>query len=90
VIQDKISHNHTYLVVTNYWTPQNENNDKCNKEEEEVNMVQSIPVKAEKKSNKWTRQIDQLKEHKIIIDFGMTSHFISEELHLLVEGASKK
>ncbi len=54
VIQDKISHNHTYLVATNNWTPLYENNDKSNKEEEEVNMVQSIPVKAEKKSNKWT------------------------------------
>jgi hypothetical protein len=42
VIQDKISHNHTYLVATNYWTPLYENNDKSNEEEEEVNMVQSI------------------------------------------------
>jgi hypothetical protein len=58
VIQDKISHIHTYLVATNYWTPLNENNDKSDKEEEEVNMVQSIPVKAEKKSNKWAWCID--------------------------------
>jgi hypothetical protein len=55
VVQDKISHNHTYLVTTNYWSPLNENDDDSNKEEEEVNMVQSIPVKAEKKSNKWTQ-----------------------------------
>ncbi len=54
MIQDKISHNHTYLVATNYWTPLNENNDESDKEEEEVNVVQSIPEKAEKKSNKWT------------------------------------
>jgi hypothetical protein len=90
VIQDKISHNHTYLVATNYWTPLNENGAESNKEEEEVNMVQSIPVKAEKKSNKWTRLIDQCKEHKIIIESGATSHIMSEELHLLVEGASNK
>jgi hypothetical protein len=49
VIQDKISQNHTYLVAANYWTPLSENNDESNKEEEEVNMVQTIPVKAEKK-----------------------------------------
>jgi hypothetical protein len=54
VIQDKISPNHTFLVATKYWTPLNENDDESNKEEEEVNTVQSIPVKAEKKSNKWT------------------------------------
>jgi hypothetical protein len=54
VRQDKISHNHTYLVTTNYWTSLNENNDKSNKEEEEEDKVQSIPVKTEKKSNKWT------------------------------------
>jgi hypothetical protein len=54
VIQDKISQNHRYLVATNYWTSLNENDNKNKKEEEEVNMVQSIPVKAEKKSNKWT------------------------------------
>ncbi len=90
MIQDKISHNHTYQVATNYWTPLNKNDDKSDKEEEEVNMVQSIPVKAEKKSNQWTQQIDQRKEHKIIIDSGTTSHFMSEELHLLEEGASNK
>jgi hypothetical protein len=55
VIQDKISQNHTHLVATNYWTPLNKNNDKSKEEEEKVNMVQSIPVKAGKKSNKWTR-----------------------------------
>ncbi len=74
----------------NYWTPLNENNDKNDKEEEEVNMVQSIPVKAEEKSIKWAQQIEQLKELKIIIDSGATSHFMSEELHLPVEGASNK
>ncbi len=89
-IQDKISQNHTQLVATNYWTPLNENNDKSKEEEEKVNMVQSIPVKAGKKSNKWTRWIEQQKEHKIIIDSGATSHFMSEELHLLVEGTSIK
>jgi len=58
VIQDITSHNHTHLVATNYWAPLYENNNKSNKEEEEVNMVQSIPVKAEKKSNKWAWCID--------------------------------
>jgi hypothetical protein len=52
---DKIRHNHTYLVATNYWTPLNENDDESDKEEEEVNMVQSILVKTEKKSNEWTQ-----------------------------------
>jgi hypothetical protein len=60
------------------------------KEEEEVNMVQSIPVKAEKKSNKRTQQIDRRKENKTIIDSGVTSHFMSEELPIPVEEASNK
>jgi hypothetical protein len=88
VIQDKISQNHAYLVATNYWTPLNEKDDESKREDKKVNMVQSTPVKAEKKSNKWTRQIEQQKEHKIIIDSGATSHFMSEVLHLLVVGAS--
>ncbi len=90
MIQDKISQNHTYLVATNYWTPLNEYDDESKKGEVEVNMVQSTPVKAEKKSNKWTWQKERQKEHKIIIDSGMSSHIMSEELHLPVEGASNK
>jgi len=82
---------HTYLVDTNFWSPlDNDNDDKDEENEEEINMIKAIIPTTKQKSNKWTRQIDRRRQHKIIIDSGATSHFMIEDLHLPMEGASNK
>ena len=53
-------------------------------------MIKAIIPTTKQKSNKWTRQIDRRRQHKIIIDSGATSHFMIEDLHLPTEGASNK
>ncbi len=53
-------------------------------------MIKSITTTTQQKTNKWTRQIARRREHKIIIDSGATSHFMSKELNLPTEGASNK
>ena len=91
VIKSKISTDHKYLVATNFWSPLNNDDDKEDKEEkEEINMIKSTATTTEQKSNKWTRRIARQQEHKIIIDSGATSHFISKDLNLPTEDASNK
>ena len=41
-------------------------------------------------STKWTRRIARQREHKIIIDSGEISHFMSKDLNLPTGGASNK
>jgi hypothetical protein len=90
MIQDKIKKNHTYLIVSNYWTPLNDNNEESKEDEEEANTIQKNPATTQQKSNKWTRQIARQKEHKQINDFGATSHLMSKDLYLPTEGTSNK
>jgi len=42
------------------------------------------------KTYKWIRRIARRRENKLIIDSGATSHFITEDFHLPMEGASNK
>ncbi len=91
MIKSKISTDHTYLVDTNFWSPlNNDNDDKDEEREEEINMIKSITPTTQQKMKKWTRQIARQQEHKIIIDSGAISHFMSKELNLPTEGASNK
>jgi hypothetical protein len=94
VIQNKTKQDHTYLTATNYWTPLDENEDESKKDEEKINMIQAKPVDMKEKSNKWTRRLEARKEkcrkHKIIINSGATSHFMSKELKLPNMGQSNK
>ncbi len=91
VVKIKISTDHTYLVDTNFWSPLDNDDDNEDEEiEEEITMIKSITPTTQQKANKWTRRIARQREHKIIIDSGATSHFMSEELNLPTEGASNK
>jgi len=91
VVKIKISTDHTYLVDTNFWSPlDNDNDDKDEENEEEINTIKAIIPSTKQKLNKWTRQIARRQQHKIIIDSGATSHFMSEDLHLPTEEASNK
>ncbi len=90
MVKSKISTDHTYLVDTNFWSPlDNDNDNKDEESEEEINMIKSI-TPTQQKSNKWTRRIARRREHRIIIDSGATSHFMSKELDLPTEAASNK
>ena len=91
MVKSKISTEHTYLVDTNYWSPLN-NDDDDNDEEnkEEINMIKHTTTATEQKSNKWTRRLARRRQHRIIIDSGATSHFMSEDLDLQTEGTSNK
>ena len=57
-------------------------------------MIQAKPVDMKEKSNKWTRRLEAQKhkcrEHKIIIDSGAISHFMSKESKLPNIGQSNK
>ena len=53
-------------------------------------MTKSTAITIKQKSNKWSRRISRRREHKIIIDSGVTSHFMSKDLTLPTEGASNK
>ena len=89
MIKSKISTDHTYLVATNFWSPLDDNDNEEDKEDKtEINMIKSAATKTKQKSNKWTRRIARRREHKIIIDSGATSHFVSKDLNLPTEGAS--
>jgi hypothetical protein len=92
VVKSKISTEHTYLVDTNYWSPLDKDDDDDNDEEskEEINVIKHIPQATQQKSNKWTRRVARRRQHKIIIDSGATSHFMSEDLNLPTEGTSNK
>ncbi len=91
VIKRKISTEHTYLVDTNFWSPlNNDDDDELDEDKEEINMTKSTAITIKQKSNKWSRRISRRREHKIIIDSGVTSHFMSKDLTLPTEGASNK
>ena len=91
MIKRKISTEHTYLVDTNFWSPLNNgDDDKLDDDKEEINMIKSTAIPNKQISNKWTRRIVRQREHKIIIDSGATSHFMSEDLNLPTEGSSNK
>jgi hypothetical protein len=57
-------------------------------------MIQAKPVDMKEKSNKWTRRLEAQKEkrreHKIIINSGATSHFMSKKLKLPNMGQSNR
>ena len=92
VIKSKINTEHTYLADTNFWSPlDNDDNVELNDDkEDEIHEINSTTIKNVSKSNKWIRRIARRRETKIIIDSGATSHFITEELNLPMEGASNK
>ncbi len=82
---NKLNTDHTHLETTNYWTPlqnieeeeeeeEEEDEEEDEEEEEEMNSIKIIqPIKINKKMNKWTRQFEQRKEWKLVIDSGATS-----------------
>jgi hypothetical protein len=90
-VLDKINTNHTYPDATNYWAPLDtiQEDDDTGKEEH-INSIstgrEKIQQTLERAGNKWTRRLEAQKEkqqeHKIIIDSGATSHFVSQELDL--------
>jgi hypothetical protein len=90
VIQNKMNENHTYLVATNYWTPLNDDNYKNEEDEEIMNILDSMTTRTKPKSNNLMRQLARRREHKIIINSGATSHFMSEDLNLPSDGLSNK
>jgi len=92
VIKSKINTDYTYLADTNFWSPlDNDDNVELNDDkEDEIHEINSTTIKNMSKSNKWIRRIARRRETKIIIDSGATSHFITEELNLPMEGASNK
>ncbi len=91
MVKSKISTEHTYLVDTNYWSPlNNDNNDNDEENKEEINMINHTTPATEQKSNKWTRRVARRLQHRIIINSGATSHFMSEDLDLPTEGTSNK
>ena len=91
MVKSKISKDHTYLVDTNYWSPLNNNEDNNDEEnKDEINMIKHTTPVTEQKSNKWTRRVAKRQQHRIIIDSGATSHFMSEDLDLPTEGTSNK
>jgi hypothetical protein len=60
VVKSKISTDHTYLVDTNFWSPlDNNNDDKDEKNEEEINMIKAIIPMTKQKSKKWMRRIER-------------------------------
>jgi hypothetical protein len=79
VIQNKINEHHTYLDLTNYWTPLNDNNDKNEEDEEKINTLDSKTAISKPKSNKWRRRLARRREHKCTIDSGTTSNFVCNE-----------
>ncbi len=97
---DKIKANHTYPDATNYWAPlYTIHKDDDTGEEGQINSINTprekkIQEALERAGNKWTRRLEGQKvkqrEHKIIIDTGATSHFMSAELDLPNTGPSNK
>jgi hypothetical protein len=92
---DKINANHTYPDVTNYWTPLETVEEEDDTGQENINNIEmKIQETTKRTGNKWTRRAKERKEkqckHKIIINSGTTSHFMSEELDLPNTGPSNK
>jgi hypothetical protein len=98
-VLDKINTNHTFPNATNYSasldTIQEDDN---TGHEEHINSISTsgekkIQETLERAGNKWThiRSTKRKRhEHKIIIDSGATSHFVSQELDLPNTGPSNK
>ena len=91
VIKSKINTEHTYLADTNFWSPLgNDKEDEVEEDEKEkINVIKSI-TKPKQKWNKWMRRIARRREQRIIIDSGATSHYMTEDLNLPIEGVSNK
>ncbi len=93
MVKSKISTDHTYLVDMNYWSPLDKDDDNDDEDEEsrdEINAIKHTPKATQHKSNKWTRRVARRRQHRIIIDSGATSHFMSKDLNLPTEGTSNK
>ncbi len=89
--KSKINTDQTYLVNTNFWSPlDNDTNDEDEEIIEDINMIKQATPATKQKTNKWMRQIARRRQQKIIIDSGGTSHFMSKDLHLPMEGTSNK
>ncbi len=75
----------------NFWSPlDNDDNDENEEIMENINMIKQTSAMTKQKTNKWMRRTARRRQHKIIIDSGATSHFMSEDLHLPTEGSSNK
>ncbi len=85
-VLDKLSNNHTYLEVKNYWTPLDTIEEEEENKEEVNNTMQNATATTRIYGNKWTRRLEWQKmkqnEHSIIINSGATSHFVSKEANL--------
>jgi hypothetical protein len=93
-VLNKIKVQQTYPVVTNYWAPLETIEEKDDTEEEKINStVENTPKAQTISGNKLTRRLErrQTKQaHKIIIDSGATSQFISDKINLPNMGKSNK
>ncbi len=98
-VLDKINTNHIYLDNMNYWAPLDTIEEKDDTEEESINNTSTWEEKKTQETikrtgNKRTRRSEGRKEkqreHKIIINSGATSHFMSPELNLPNTGPSNK
>ncbi len=96
---DKINTTHIYLDNMNYWAPLDTIKEEDDTEEESINNTSTSKEKKTQETikrtgNKWIRRSEGRKEkqhkHKIIIDSGATSHFMSPELNLPNKGPSNK
>ena len=85
-VLNKIKANNTYPEVRNYKAPLTTIEEEEEAEETINNTTQKAPTTQKKQGNKWTRRQERRQnkrnEHKIIIDSGATSHFLSNEIHL--------
>jgi hypothetical protein len=48
---NKISNNHTYPEVTNYWAPLDDNNKE--KQDKAINIIKQVNTEQNPKMNKW-------------------------------------
>ena len=79
------------MAATSYWTPLNNEDDDEDEDTKEINVIKKLPTTITKdRTNKWVRHTERRREHKLIINSGTTSHFVSKELNLPSEGTSNK
>ncbi len=96
---DKINTTHIYLDNMSYWAPLDTIKEEDDTEEEGINNTSTSKEKKTQETikrtgNEWTRRSERRKEkqseHKIVINSGAASHFMSPELNLPNTGPSNK
>ena len=72
----------------NYWAPLQDTEDQ--EQVEETEKIATIQPITTIKSNKWIRRKERREAKKLVIDSGATSHFVTEEMNLPINGKSYK